>query len=186
MHLIVGLGNPGLEYEKTRHNMGFRALDLLASDLEVEHFKTGFDSLWAKVRFRGEEVLLAKPQTFMNLSGEAVRKLFDYYKFELDDLLVISDDLALPPGAIRLRPSGSSGGQKGLQNIIDRLGSNQFKRLRIGIGEPDRPTVDYVLGQPSPAERELIDQALERAAEAVLYYLVNGFAKASSRYNGQR
>lgn len=186
MHLIVGLGNPGLEYEKTRHNMGFRALDLLASDLEVERFKTGFDSLWAKVRFRGEEVLLAKPQTFMNLSGEAVRKLFDYYKFELDDLLVISDDLALPPGAIRLRPSGSSGGQKGLQNIIDRLGSNQFKRLRIGVGEPDCSTVDYVLGQPSPAERELIDQALERAAEAVLYYLVNGFAKASSRYNGQR
>lgn len=186
MKLIVGLGNPGVQYVNTRHNMGFQVVEELKEDLGIRSFKTGFDSLYARTKFQGQDVLVLLPQTYMNLSGTAVKKAVDYFKIPLEDILVISDDMALVPGQIRLRESGSSGGQKGLQNIIDSLNTDRFKRLRVGIGEPSYDVVDYVLSRPSDSEQDEINRAIERAVEAILYYLVNGFAKASSRYNSKR
>lgn len=183
MKLIVGLGNPDKKYEHTRHNMGFDTLDVLNQTLNIDINKEGFKGLYGKGKYHGEDVILLKPLTYMNLSGEAVQALMAYFKIDLDDLLVICDDMALPIGKIRLRESGSSGGHKGIQNIIDNLGTNTFKRLRIGIGEPSYNTIDYVLGRPNENEMKLIAPAIKRASEAILECLNYDFHRAMSKYN---
>lgn len=185
MKLIVGLGNPGREYEDTRHNSGFKVLDLIANELNVNINKSDFKGMYVKTNYRGESVILLKPMTYMNLSGESVRPLMDYFKIDIDDLLVIYDDLDTETGKIRLRQKGSAGGQNGMKNIIKHLGCQDFKRIRVGIGKDPRiPIVDYVLGKVRKEDLDNYNEALADAKNAALEYIVNGFDKAMNKYNG--
>ena len=184
MKLIVGLGNPGSKYAMTRHNMGFRVIDLLSDQNGIDVSKEVCNGLLGRGKLFDEDILLFKPTTFMNLSGTAVRDLVHYFKISLDDIIVVFDDLALNPGTIRMRLSGSSGGQKGMQNIIENLSSDKIKRIRIGIGEPyGDNTIDYVLGKPSKEEAPLIDEAISRAVDAVKEAINSSFEKAMTMYN---
>ena len=183
MKLIVGLGNPGKKYEHTRHNMGFDVIDFFADFARIDIDKEAFKGLVGRGKCFDEDVYLLKPQTFMNLSGESVREIVNYFKIDQSDIVVVFDDMALNPGHIRLRPSGSSGGHKGMQNIIEQLGTNDIKRIRIGIGEPTYDTIDYVLSKPLKDDMPLINEAIENAAEAIKEYLKNGFDKAMTKYN---
>ena len=187
MRLVVGLGNPGSEYEWTRHNLGFMLIDKLAEDAGASVKRRECRSLVGGAVIEGERVRLAKPQTFMNLSGEAVACLIA--KFDSPDagksLIIIGDDLALPFGTIRLRARGSAGGHNGLRSIIAALGTNEFIRLRIGI-QPEHPVSDakrFVLAEFPKAERPAVEEILERGAEAVRAVLRDGIAKAMSMYN---
>ncbi len=179
MKLIIGLGNPGKEYEHTRHNMGYDALDLLSEVLKIDINQKKFQGLYGKE----DDIILFKPETFMNLSGIAVRAIMAFFKINIEDILVISDDMAIPIGKIRLRAKGSSGKHKGLQNIIDNLGSENFKRIRIGIGKPTYNTIDFVLSVPPKEEAPLIKNAQEKTVKAILEYLRNSFEQAMSKYN---
>lgn len=183
MKLIVGLGNPGKEYALTRHNCGFQVIDAFADLLGVDISRDGFKGVYTKFTLDDEEIILFKPMTFMNLSGTAVQEIVHFYKIPLEDIIVIFDDMAIAPGEIRLRLKGSSGGQKGMQNIIDCLSSEDIKRIRIGIGEPEFNAIDYVLGKPSKEEKELIDQAQEKAVKALKETLLSSFEKAMCEYN---
>ena len=170
MKLIVGLGNPGKEYEMTRHNSGFCVLDAIAEECRVDVTQKKFKALIANTRISGEAVVLMKPQTFMNLSGEAVRAAMDFYKLSAQDLLVIYDDLDLPVGKIRLRAQGSAGGQNGMKNIIRHIGTQEFDRIRVGIGKDARiPVIDWVLGKIRREELEDYRQAVELARDAAIY-----------------
>ena len=183
MKLIVGLGNPGKKYAGTRHNMGFMTIDLLSDLSQIDVDKEVFHGLVGRGSIFEEDVILFKPTTYMNLSGEAVREIVNYFKIALEDIIVICDDMALPVGQIRLRVKGSSGGQKGLQNIIDNLHSEDFKRIRIGIGEPEFDAVDYVLGKPLKEEQPLIDEAINHAVEAIKEALKSDFERAMNKFN---
>ena len=183
MKLIVGLGNPGKKYEHTRHNMGFDVVDLFAEKAQVDIDKEAFKGLVGRGKVFGEDIYILKPQTYMNLSGESVREIVNYFKIDLDDIIVIYDDMALEPGKIRLRASGSSGGHKGMQNIIEQLGSEDIKRIRVGIGEPTYDTIDYVLSKPLKEERPLIDEAIKNAVDALKEVLKENFDKAMTNYN---
>jgi PTH1 family peptidyl-tRNA hydrolase len=184
MKLIVGLGNPGKKYENTRHNMGFMALDLLSDISKIDIDKEVFNGLLGRGKIFDQDVLLFKPTTFMNLSGTAVQQVAHFFKIPSEDIIVVFDDLALPVGAIRLRESGSSGGQKGMQNIIDNLKTDKIKRIRIGIGKSTyADTADYVLGKPLKEEMPLIEEAINRAVEALKEALKSNFTKAMSQFN---
>jgi len=169
MKVVVGLGNPGRKYVGTRHNVGFDVLALLAQRYSADAARSKFDAEMTEILVAGERLLLVAPQTFMNLSGRAVRQVMDFYKIETDELLLVCDDLNLETARLRLRASGSAGGQKGLQNTIDHLGTQNFTRLRIGIGRPPgrMGAAAYVLQKFSSDERESIDVSIERAADAV-------------------
>lgn len=186
MFLIAGLGNPGQEYQKTRHNIGFMVLDILAST-EGFSFEENrpFKAHTAKVNLHGQSVLLLKPQTYMNLSGQAVVAAANFYKIPPQNILVICDDLSLELGTLRLRQKGSSGGQKGLENIINLLGSDNCMRLRLGIG-PRPEFIDaknYVLGKFQKADEELLNSALSKARETVEKFLKEGFTFAQQFAN---
>ena len=183
MKLIVGLGNPGRKYEHTRHNMGFDVVDLFSELAQIDIDKESFKGLVGRGKVFDEDVYLLKPQTFMNLSGESVREFVSYFKVNIEDIIVVFDDMALPPGKIRLRPSGSSGGHKGMQNIIDQLGTSDIKRIRVGIGEPTYDTIDYVLSKPTKEEKALIDEAIVEASNALKDILKDNFDKAMTKYN---
>lgn len=184
MKLIVGLGNPGKKYEKTRHNMGFMALDLLSSLSQIDVDKDVFHGLLGRGKIFDEDVYLFKPMTFMNLSGTAVREVVSYFKIDIDDIIIIFDDMALRPGQIRLRKSGSSGGHKGMQNIIENLQTDDLKRIRIGIGEPGEwDVIDYVLGKPLKEDQPLIDEAIESAVEAIKETIKTDFDRAMNKFN---
>ena len=183
MYLIIGLGNPGKKYEHTRHNMGFEVIDLLGDVAKIDVDKAVFNGLSGRGKIFDKDVMLFKPTTYMNLSGTAVKQVVDYFKIELSDIIVICDDMALPVGTIRLRSKGSSGGQKGLQNIIDMLGTEEFKRIRVGIGEPPYDAIDYVLGKPLKEELPLIDEAIQNAVDAIKEALKSDFDRAMSRFN---
>lgn len=183
MKLIVGLGNPGKKYAKTRHNLGYMVIDRLADELGITVDKTAFQGEYAIIKYLGHDAMLLKPTTFMNLSGNAVQEAMRYFKIEIEDVLVIYDEMALEPGVIRLRPGGGSGSHNGVQNIIDQLQSEQFKRIRIGIGKPPFDGVDYVLSKPSKEEQTAIDEAIKRAAEAVIAYLKHNFSYAMNNFN---
>jgi PTH1 family peptidyl-tRNA hydrolase len=187
MYLIVGLGNPGSEYAQTRHNLGFMLVDKLAAEAGAMVKRSECRALIGNAVIESQRVLLVKPQTYMNLSGEAVGCLNQKYEIDATSLIVISDDLALPFGSIRLRERGSAGGHNGLKSIIGVLGTNEFVRLRIGI-QPDHPLSDskrFVLDEFSKAERELLPEILERAAEALRSVLRDGVAKAMSLFNSE-
>lgn len=183
MKLIVGLGNPGKKYEGTRHNMGFMAVDLFSDVSKIDIDREAFQGLLGRGKVLDQDVMLFKPTTFMNLSGNAVREVVNYFKIDVNDVVVIYDDMALAPGTIRLRLGGSSGGQKGMQNIIEQLGTDKIKRIRVGIGEPEDNAIDYVLSKPLKEEKILIDQALENAKDALVMYLKKGFEVAMNNYN---
>lgn len=183
MKLIVGLGNPGKKYEGTRHNMGFMAVDLFSDMAKIDVDKEVFSGLLGRGKVFDEDILVFKPTTFMNLSGTAVSQVVHYFKIEKEDIIVVYDDMAIAPGNIRLRLNGSSGGHKGMQNIIEQLGTSDIKRIRIGIGEPTYDTVDFVLSKPLKEEKELIDGAIENAANAIKEALKSGFDRAMNRFN---
>ena len=182
--LIVGLGNPGQKYEHTRHNMGFLTVDLLAEQLNVKLNKVKFKSAYNIVRFGGQKCLVMKPQTYMNLSGEAVHEAAQFYKIPADHVIVISDDIALPLGKIRVRGSGSAGGHNGLKNIIAHLGTDKFPRVKVGVGAPEHDIVDWVIGSFSAQERKVIDGLLDRVIDAAECIITDGVMSAQNRYNG--
>lgn len=184
MKLIVGLGNPGRNYAHTRHSMGFDTIDKLADSWGVSIEKENFKGLYTKVKYFDEDVILLKPLTFMNLSGDSIISCMNFFKIEKKDLLVIYDDLDIKPGHLKLKESGSSGGHNGIKSIISNLGSEEFKRIRVGVGRPEFDSViDYVLKKPSKEEQELIDEAQNNAVEAIKIYLKESFNKAMTLYN---
>ena len=184
--LIVGLGNPGEKYARTRHNLGFLALDLLAERQKLKINRIKYKALVAETEFGGARCLLMKPQTYMNLSGEAVREAAQFYKIPSDHVLVIYDDVSLPVGKLRVRPSGSAGGHNGIKNIIAHLGTDVFPRVKIGAGAPaggGAEMIDWVIGVPSQAERKILVESFERAIQAAEDILENGCQKAMNDYN---
>ncbi|MBE0535155.1 MAG: aminoacyl-tRNA hydrolase [Phycisphaerae bacterium] len=184
MRLIVGLGNPGAAYAGTRHNVGFEVVDKLAARFGTDVKRKKFGSLTGEFAAGGGKVVLLKPQEFMNRSGQAVATAVGFYKVPLQDVMVVTDDLALEPGRIRMRPSGSAGGHNGLKDIILRLGSEDFGRLRVGVGGPGGGnTKDYVLSRPARDEREAIESAIAAAVEALSCWLQEGIDAAMSKYN---
>lgn len=185
MKCIVGLGNPGRKYKNTRHNIGFMVIDELLHRLKEKSDKTKFNCEYALTHVAGEKVLLVKPMTFMNLSGEGLRPLLDYYGVDPEDTLVAYDDLDLPTGKIRLRLKGGHGGHNGIRSLIDHLGTREFKRLRIGIGRPiDRtPVVNYVLQPFAKTERESIALAIKLAADASEMWFSKSFADVMNEFN---
>ncbi|MBI4790971.1 MAG: aminoacyl-tRNA hydrolase [Chloroflexi bacterium] len=184
MKLIVGLGNPGARYAHSRHNAGFMIVDRFARVHELDFARKRFNALIAEGKVGGQRVMVAKPQTFMNSSGEAVGKLFGFYKIAPHDLLIIYDDLDLPLGKIRLRANGSSGGHHGMESIIARIGTSDFPRLRAGIGRPNPDAdIDHVLSNFEAAERDVINETFARAAQAIDVWLADGIDKAMNRHN---
>lgn len=184
MKLIVGLGNPGKEYEKTRHNTGFLVIDEIASELGVSLTTKKFKACICKCNYKNESIILMKPSTYMNLSGEAVIEAVKFYRLDPSDIIVIYDDLDLPVGKIRLREKGSAGGQNGMKNIISHLHTQEFDRIRVGIGKDTHiPTVDYVLGKTKKEDLPAYENALKEAKDAVLYAIENDFSKAMCKFN---
>ena len=184
--LIVGLGNPGREYEKTRHNAGFRAVDILAEQLSCKIDKAKFQGLYGQTTYKGGKIFLLKPQTFMNLSGDAVSEAARFYKIPPEHIIVVSDEISLPVGKLRIRTKGSAGGHNGLKDIIAKLGTSDFPRIRLGVGAPPHPDydmADWVLG--SFKNQDALDMAdcAKRAAEAVECYIAEGADKAMNLYN---
>lgn len=182
MKMIVGLGNPGKKYNKTRHNVGFDLIDVLACEFGATVDKKEGRSLTATVFYEGQKLLLVKPQTFMNLSGEAVWELIRYYGDNLDDFIILYDDLDLPVGQIRFRQKGSAGGHNGMKSIIKMLNSQDFDRLKIGIDRRG-DVVSHVLSTFSSEDRKVIDESLETAKDAVLCWAVEGIGVAMNQYN---
>jgi len=187
--LIVGLGNPGSQYAKTRHNCGFRAVDILAENLNCKIDKAKFQGLYSQVNYEGKKLFLLKPQTFMNLSGRSVLQLSAYFNIPPQRIIVIFDDISLPPGRLRIRGDGSAGGHNGIKSIISEIGSQDFPRVKIGVGaKPAEHSdlADWVLSSFSASEEKALSSALENAADAALYIINNGVAESANRYNGIR
>ncbi len=184
MYIIVGLGNPGRKYENTRHNMGFIALDLLGEKYGIKIDKIKFKALVGEGRIAGQKVLLVKPQTFMNLSGQSVVEVMNFYKEDIENLIVIYDDIDIPTGSIRLRKKGSAGTHNGMRNIVYLLGKDGFPRIRVGIGSEKKvDLINYVIGGVSKGEKELLEDSLIRAADAAACIVEKGIDKAMNEYN---
>src|SRR5712691_6043605 len=187
MRVVVGLGNPGPKYRGTRHNVGFDVVDYLAQSPAARVFRSRFQAHVAESTEDGLQLLLVKPETFMNLSGRSVRELVDFYKLALEDVLIVCDDINLPLGKLRMRANGSHGGHNGLRNIQEHLGTVEYPRLRIGVDAPalkDDGAVDHVLGPFRPGEKDAIADAIPKAAVSVLIWAREGIAIAMNRTNG--
>lgn len=185
--MIVGLGNPGREYEKTRHNVGFRAIDILADQLGCKVDRLKFQGLYTQTLYHGEKLYLLKPQTYMNLSGRSVLQLSAYFNIPPQRIIVLFDDISLPPGRLRIRKDGSAGGHNGIKSIIAEVGSQDFPRVKIGVGakpHPDQDLADWVLSSFSAAEEKPLTSALSRAADAALCIIDDGVPEAANRFNG--
>lgn len=188
MYLVAGLGNPGKQYEMTRHNIGFQAIDYIADKLGVKVKKLKFKSLYGECNIDGEKVLLVKPLTFMNRSGESIAEFVKFYKIPTENVIIISDDISLDVGRIRVRPKGRDGGHNGLKSIIYLLNSDEFARVRIGVGKPENPKhdlVDFVLGRFTKDEVPVLEESIKRADGAVCEIIKNGTDSAMSKYNGK-
>lgn len=185
MKLIVGLGNPGKEYENTRHNVGFMVIDRLANEWNVKFDKTKFNADYTEYTHNFEKYILIKPTTYMNLSGESIRKFYDYYNVDLEDVLVIYDDLDTETAKFRLRSKGSSGGHNGIKSIISHLGTDKFYRLKLGIDRPKAPmsVVNYVLGRFSKEEMEKIDNIYDKCIKCVEDFSKLSFVELMNKYN---
>ena len=185
--LIVGLGNPGREYEKTRHNCGFRALDILSEKLNCKVDKLKFQGLYCQVNYEEKKLFLLKPQTFMNLSGRSVLQLSAYFHIPPQRIIVLFDDISLEPGRLRIRADGSAGGHNGLKSIIQEIGSQSFPRVKIGVGakpNPEYDLADWVLSSFSANEEKALSVSLKNAADAALAIIDRGVPEAANRYNG--
>ena len=185
--LLIGLGNPGREYRDNRHNAGFMVIDRLAVRLNARGLKLQSKAIVTNAIYEDKKLILAKPQTYMNLSGHSVQGLANFYKLSLDNLLVAYDDLDLPFGTIRMRPGGGPGGQKGVASTIERLGTQDFARLRIGIGRPPgrMDPADYVLQDFSHDEMRTLSEILDQAADAILIFVTEGLDRAMNKFNGE-
>lgn len=186
-YLIAGLGNPGREYQDSRHNIGFMLVNRLAERLDVTFSRMESKALVTKGKYQGRSIIFAKPQTYMNLSGQAVGSLVNFYKIPLENLMVVYDDVDLAFGKIRIRPTGGSGGQKGMVSIIDQLGTQDFPRLRLGIGRPpgSQRTASYVLRDFSRDDSDFLPHLLDRGADAVITYITEDLATAMNRFNSK-
>lgn len=185
--LIVGLGNPGKDYERTRHNCGFRALDVLADKLGCKIDKGKFQGIYGQASYNGRKLMLLKPLTYMNLSGRSVLQLSAYFNIPPARIIVLFDDISLAPGRLRIRPDGSAGGHNGIKSIIQELGSQAFPRVKIGVGakpHPEQDLADWVLSTFSANEEKDLAVALQNAAEAVLVIVDHGVPEAANRFNG--
>ena len=185
MYLIAGLGNPTREYEKTRHNVGFEAIDILADKAGTTVTEKKHKALYGKGYIGGQKVILAKPQTYMNLSGESIREIADFYKIEPENIIILCDDINLSEGQLRIRLKGSAGGHNGLKNIISHLGTQEFPRIRIGVGEKPRgmDLADYVLGRFPKEQQAVMEEAYRDAAEAACMMIEDGADAAMNHYN---
>ena len=184
MKLIVGLGNPGKEYEKTRHNIGFNIIDLYLKKNDLTLDKSKFNGNYVKTKINDEEVIFLEPQTYMNASGECVKKIVDFYKIDIDDILVIQDDLDMEVGKIKLKEKSSSGGHNGIKSIEQNLGTDNYKRLKVGISnDKNKDTKDYVLGNFSKEEREILDKSYEICVDIINDYFKMNFDLLMGKYN---
>lgn len=183
LYLVVGLGNPGKEYEHTRHNMGYDVVDKFADSLGTSIEKNDFHSLYTKVKYFDNDILLVKPLTYMNNSGIAIKEILDYFKIPVDNLIVIYDDMDFEPGVIKLKESGSSAGHNGIKSIINNLKTEKFKRIRVGTGKFKYNIIDYVLTKPTKEEQPLIDEAINKAVDAIKVIIKDNFQKAMNLYN---
>lgn len=189
MYIIAGLGNPTKQYENTRHNAGFGVIDYLSDKYQIPVKQAGFKGLYGSGYIEGQKVILLKPQTFMNLSGESIRACMDFYKIDPEEeLIVVYDDISLAPGKLRVRAKGSAGGHNGIKNIILHVGDQKFPRVRVGVGEKpaDYDLADYVLGHFSKEEQPLMKQAFEEAGKAVVTIMTEGIASAMNQFNGKK
>lgn len=188
MYIIAGLGNPGGKYDNTRHNVGFQVIDILADRMGILVEEKKHKALCGRGMLEGQKVVLLKPQTFMNLSGESVRAAADFYKAGPEDVLVVYDDISLEPGQLRIRTKGSAGGHNGIKNIIAHLGTQEFPRVKVGIGEKPKgmDLADYVLSRFSKGEQELMDQAFKEAADAAAVILGQGIEPAMNQFNAKK
>ncbi|MBQ3147411.1 MAG: aminoacyl-tRNA hydrolase [Oscillospiraceae bacterium] len=187
--LIVGLGNPGKEYEKTRHNCGFRAIDLLAQSLGCKVDKAKFQGLYGQVSQKGRKIFLLKPLTYMNLSGRAVLQLSAYFHIPPQRIIVLFDDISLEPGRLRIRADGSAGGHNGIKSVISEIGSQDFPRVKIGVGakaHPEQDLADWVLSGFTASEEKALSSALKRACDAALCIIDHGVPEAANRFNGSK
>ncbi len=187
--LIVGLGNPGDNYAKTRHNVGWRALDILAQELHTKVDRAKFRGLYGQATFEGQKLIFLKPQTFMNLSGLSVMDAARFYKLPPERIIVLFDDISLPVGRLRIRPDGSAGGHNGIKSIIGSINAQNFPRVKIGVGakpHPDYDLADWVLSAFPPEEEKVLQPALKRAADAALEIIKNGTYEAANRFNGSK
>jgi PTH1 family peptidyl-tRNA hydrolase len=185
MYIIAGLGNPGEKYDNTRHNAGFLTIDALASKYNIDVREKAHKALIGKGVIEGQKVILAKPQTYMNVSGESIRALVDYYKIVQEELIIIFDDISLEPGQLRIRKQGSAGGHNGIKDIIRQLGTEKFLRIKVGVGAKPKgwDLADHVLGRFSTEDRKLVDEAIEKAAKAVDIMISQGVDAAMNEYN---
>lgn len=186
MYVIVGLGNPDKKYDMTRHNMGFRIIDALADKYNITVGEQKFKGLLGKGTIEGEKVILVKPLTFMNLSGECVRPVCDYFKVDTEDCIILFDDISLDPGKLRIRKKGSAGGHNGIKSIIAHLGTEGFPRLKFGVGDKPKhmDLADFVLGRFSKEEEVQVTEGIEKAIEAVTCMVTEGYDAAMNKYNG--
>ncbi|MBC6309668.1 aminoacyl-tRNA hydrolase [Listeria sp. FSL L7-1582] len=184
MKMIVGLGNPGKKYERTRHNVGFMVVDELSFRYQTPWKKSKFNGMTSSIVVNGEKMLLVKPLTFMNLSGECVRPLMDYYDISVDDVMIVYDDLDLPTGKIRLRQKGSAGGHNGMKSLIQHLKTQEFNRIRVGVDRPaNGDIINYVLGDFPKSEQADIIDAIKKSADAVEAWSNKGFAEVMNQFN---
>ncbi|WP_294375463.1 aminoacyl-tRNA hydrolase [uncultured Clostridium sp.] len=184
MFLIVGLGNPGSQYEDTRHNIGFKVIDNIAKEYNIDINRQKFKGMYGEGFINGEKVILLKPSTYMNLSGESVKEVLDFYKLSNEDILVIYDDISLDVGRLRIREKGSAGGHNGIKNIIAHLGTDVFPRIKVGVGQPDVDLVNYVLGKFSKEEMDVLSESIEASTKAVKEIISNDVKSAMNIYNG--
>jgi len=185
MKVVVGIGNPGRQYHRTRHNVGFDVLEMLARADGIDIAKRRFDALLGEGKISGEDVVLVKPQTFVNDSGSAVRRVLDWWKLPVEELLVVCDDVNLPIGRLRFRREGSAGGHHGLESVIAHLGTEAFQRLRVGIGRRgEEDLVGHVLGRFTRSERKVMDEACAEAARGITVWVLHGIDECMSQFNG--
>lgn len=188
MYIIAGLGNPTKTYAGTRHNIGFEVIDQLANDLKIDVSSKKHKAEYGKGYIGGEKVILAKPQTFMNLSGESIREMADFYKVDSEDIIIIFDDVSLEPGQLRVRAKGSAGGHNGIKSIIAHLGTQEFPRVKVGVGEKPKgwDLADYVLGKFGGDDRKIMDEAVKEAAKAVALMVTDGVDAAMNQFNAKK
>ncbi len=188
MYLIIGLGNPEEKYSNTRHNMGFDVINELSQKCDIKVSKYKFDALYGMGEINGKKVIMVKPQTYMNLSGESIRDIVNFYKIPVENVIIVCDDINIETGRIRIRPKGSDGGHNGLKSIIYQLASDEFVRIRMGVGAPkheDYDLADYVLGKFSKEEIELLTPVAKKVTEAIEVIIKDGVQRAMNKFNGK-